>query len=70
VTPRARPPTSLLEDALELGAEADVHAGLGDAIACALRAASDGALVCVAGSLYLVGEARALLGSSSSPPSR
>jgi len=38
-----------------------VHADLADAVACARRAASDGALVCIAGSLYLVGEARALL---------
>jgi dihydrofolate synthase/folylpolyglutamate synthase len=32
-----------------------------EALACARRAAADGALVCVAGSLYLVGEARELL---------
>jgi dihydrofolate synthase/folylpolyglutamate synthase len=61
-TPRARPPADLLADARALGAAADVHADLAEALACARRAASDGALVCVAGSLYLVGEARALLG--------
>jgi dihydrofolate synthase/folylpolyglutamate synthase len=60
-TPRARPPADLLSDARALGAAADVHADLAEALACARRAASDGALVCVAGSLYLVGEARALL---------
>ena len=32
-----------------------------DALACARARAGGGALVCVAGSLYLVGEARALL---------
>jgi dihydrofolate synthase/folylpolyglutamate synthase len=60
-TPRARPPAVVLEDARALGAAADVHPDLADALACARRAAADGALVCVAGSLYLVGEARALL---------
>ncbi len=60
-TPRARPAAALLEDARAAGAEADVHADLVDALACARRAAADGALVCVAGSLYLVGEARELL---------
>jgi dihydrofolate synthase/folylpolyglutamate synthase len=68
-TPRARSAGSLLADARALGAEADTHPGLADAIACARRAAADGALVCVAGSLYLVGEARALLGAAL-PPSR
>jgi dihydrofolate synthase/folylpolyglutamate synthase len=60
-TPRARAAADLLADARALGAAADVHADLADAVACARRAASDGALVCVAGSLYLVGEARVLL---------
>ena len=69
-TPRARAPGDLLADARALGAAADVHAGLAEAIACARRAAADGALVCVAGSLYLVGEARALLGPARSPPGR
>ena len=63
-TPRARPAADLLADARALGASADVHADLADAVACARRAAADGALVCIAGSLYLVGEARALLGGS------
>jgi dihydrofolate synthase/folylpolyglutamate synthase len=41
--------------------EAHAHPSTAEAIACARSAASDGALVCVAGSLYLVGEARAIL---------
>src|SRR5512140_2833323 len=60
-TPRARPPAELLADVDAAGGTADVHADLAGAIACARRAASDGAVVCVAGSLYLVGEARELL---------
>jgi dihydrofolate synthase/folylpolyglutamate synthase len=60
-TPRARAPSEVHAEARALGAEADLHPALGDALACARRAAADGALVCVAGSLYLVGEARALL---------
>jgi dihydrofolate synthase/folylpolyglutamate synthase len=60
-TPRARPAAGLLADARALGADADVHGDLAGAIACARRSASDGAVVCVAGSLYLVGAARALL---------
>jgi dihydrofolate synthase/folylpolyglutamate synthase len=57
-SPRARDPGSYLEVARMLGADADVHASLPEALACARAAARDGALVCVAGSLYLVGEAR------------
>jgi dihydrofolate synthase/folylpolyglutamate synthase len=60
-TPRARAAADLHAQARALGAQADLHAGLEDALRCARGAASDGALVCVAGSLYLVGEARALL---------
>ncbi len=60
-TPRARPSTDVYAHAQVLGVVADRHAGLADALRCAREAASDGALVCVAGSLYLVGEARALL---------
>jgi dihydrofolate synthase/folylpolyglutamate synthase len=60
-TPRARSAAELHPEARALGLDADVHAGAGDALACARRAAADGGLVCVAGSLYLVGEARALL---------
>jgi dihydrofolate synthase/folylpolyglutamate synthase len=60
-SPRARNPGSYLELVRELGAEVDVHASLPEALACARAASRDGALVCVAGSLYLVGEARQLL---------
>jgi dihydrofolate synthase/folylpolyglutamate synthase len=60
-TPRARPASDVADQAHALGATVDVHAGVGEALACARRAAQDGALVVVAGSLYLVGEARGLL---------
>jgi dihydrofolate synthase/folylpolyglutamate synthase len=66
-TPRARSAATLLGVTRTLGVEADVHPALADAIACARAAARDGALVCVAGSLYLVGEARALLGEPHAP---
>src|SRR5512137_1822103 len=57
-SPRARDPRSYLHAARLLGAAVDVHASLPEALACARAAGRDGALVCVAGSLYLVGEAR------------
>jgi dihydrofolate synthase/folylpolyglutamate synthase len=57
-SPRARAPATYVGAALLHGADVDVHERLRDAMACARRAAGDGALVCVAGSLYLVGEAR------------
>ncbi len=60
-TPRARPAEEVRALAVSLGSPADAHPSTADAIACARGAAADGALVCVAGSLYLVGEARALL---------
>jgi dihydrofolate synthase/folylpolyglutamate synthase len=60
-TPRARPAAEVAKLAASLRADAHAHASTADALACARRAAADGALVCVAGSLYLVGEARALL---------
>jgi len=60
-TPRARPAEEVRALARARGLDADVHASVGDALECARRASADGALVCVAGSLYLVGEARALL---------
>jgi dihydrofolate synthase/folylpolyglutamate synthase len=62
-SPRARPAAETAALAATLGVPADVHGGLAAALACARDAARDGAVVCVAGSLYLVGEARALLGS-------
>jgi dihydrofolate synthase/folylpolyglutamate synthase len=60
-SPRARPAAEVEALCETLGLPADVHGGLAAALACARDAARDGALVCVAGSLYLVGEARALL---------
>jgi len=60
-TPRARDPASYAGAAARLGRPVDVHAALPEALACARGAARDGALVCVAGSLYLVGEARSRL---------
>lgn len=65
-TPRARAPADLLADVRAEGGVADVHGDLASALECARRAAADGALVCVAGSLYLVGEARSLLAAD--PP--
>jgi dihydrofolate synthase / folylpolyglutamate synthase len=62
-SPRARAPASYLPLAASLvEGRADVHGSIEDALACARRAAGDGALVALAGSLYLVGEARAILG--------
>lgn len=62
-SPRARPPAELRPLAEAGGAPAHVHPSLAEAVACARAAASDGGIACVAGSLYLVGEARALLGA-------
>jgi dihydrofolate synthase/folylpolyglutamate synthase len=63
-SPRARPAAEVQALARSLGVAADVHGDLADALVCAQRAARDGALVCVAGSLYLVGEARERLGAT------
>jgi dihydrofolate synthase/folylpolyglutamate synthase len=60
-SPRARPPASYRALAASLVARDDEHASAADALACARRAAGAGGVVCVAGSLYLVGEARDLL---------
>jgi dihydrofolate synthase/folylpolyglutamate synthase len=60
-TPRARGVEELRSAAAALGMVADLHAGIDEALACARAAAQDGAAVVVAGSLYLVGEARARL---------
>lgn len=62
-SPRALPPAALAAAVRPHGA-CDLHAGVEEAIACAREAARDGALVCVAGSLYLVGAARAALGGT------
>ncbi len=61
-SPRAREPSSYEAEARALLDRVDAHAGLAEAIDCARRAAApSGGVVCVAGSLYLVGEARQLL---------
>ncbi len=60
-SPRARPTASYRGFASTLVERTDEHASVEQAIACARRAAGDDAVVCVAGSLYLVGDARELL---------
>jgi len=60
-SPRARAPASYRALAAACAPRADEHASLPEALACARARAADGAVVGVAGSLYLVGEARALL---------
>jgi dihydrofolate synthase/folylpolyglutamate synthase len=67
-SPRARAPAELVACVRAAGGTADVHADLASALDCARRAAADGAIVCVAGSLYLVGEAREILLPASIPP--
>jgi dihydrofolate synthase/folylpolyglutamate synthase len=62
-SPRARPPAAYADFARSLGRPVDDHPSAGEAISCARRAAGSHGLVCVAGSLYLVGEARQLLGA-------
>ena len=60
-SPRARSPASYRDLAASFGVPVDEHATAAEALACARAAARDGAVACVAGSLYLVGEARLLL---------
>ena len=60
-SPRARPPASYRDLARSLGPAVDEHRGCAEAVACARAAAGVDGLVAVAGSLYLVGEARAHL---------
>jgi dihydrofolate synthase/folylpolyglutamate synthase len=60
-SPRARPTATYRALAEASTGRVDEHASVEEAIACARAAAGADALVCVAGSLYLVGEARALL---------
>jgi dihydrofolate synthase/folylpolyglutamate synthase len=62
-SPRARRAEEVRAAARAAGLPADAHAGAAEALACARRAAGEGGIACVAGSLYLVGEARALLGA-------
>jgi dihydrofolate synthase/folylpolyglutamate synthase len=60
-SPRARPPGTYRDLARGLVPGAHEHRSVAEGIACARAAAAEDGLVCVAGSLYLVGEARALL---------
>jgi dihydrofolate synthase/folylpolyglutamate synthase len=60
-SPRARPPASYRDLARSLGPAVDEHRGCAEAVACARVAAGVDGLVAVAGSLYLVGEARRML---------
>jgi dihydrofolate synthase/folylpolyglutamate synthase len=60
-SPRARAPASYRDLAASLVPEVHVHASCAEALACARAAAGAGGLACVAGSLYLVGEAREAL---------
>jgi len=62
-TPRARLPAGYREQAAGLFPRVDQHGSLAEALACARARAADGGIPAVAGSLYLVGEARALLGA-------
>ena len=61
-SPRARDPASYRELAAALAPAVDEHRGCAEALDCARAAAGEDGLVAVAGSLYLVGEARRLLG--------
>jgi dihydrofolate synthase/folylpolyglutamate synthase len=61
-SPRARAPSTYLALAASLvEGRVDAHGSVDEALACARRAAQDGAVVALGGSLYLVGEARATL---------
>jgi dihydrofolate synthase/folylpolyglutamate synthase len=60
-SPRARAPRSCAAAAERHGALVEEHDSFPAALARARALAEDGALVCVAGSLYLVGEARQAL---------
>ncbi|MBI5070310.1 MAG: bifunctional folylpolyglutamate synthase/dihydrofolate synthase [Deltaproteobacteria bacterium] len=61
-SPRARLPAGYRVQAEALFPRVDLHGSLAEALACARERAVGGGLPVVAGSLYLVGEARALLG--------
>lgn len=61
-SPRARSPASYRDLAASFAPAVDEHRGCAEALACARAAAGADGLVAVAGSLYLVGEARRLLG--------
>jgi dihydrofolate synthase / folylpolyglutamate synthase len=61
-TPRARAPATYRALAAQLAPRVDEHTCVAEAIACARDRAGRNGTACVAGSLYLVGEARELLG--------
>jgi len=63
-SPRARTVESYRPLAGALVQRVDVHASVEQALECARRAAGEAGLCCVAGSLYLVGAARSLLGQT------
>ncbi len=60
-SPRARPPETYRALAASFETPVDEHASCAEALECGRRAALADGVVCVAGSLYLVGEARGLL---------
>lgn len=60
-TPRARSAEEVAAVARKAGLPADAHKDLPSALEHATAKAKEGGLVCVAGSLYLVGEAREML---------
>ncbi len=60
-SPRARPPETYRGLAASFAKPVDQHPSCATAIDCARRATYPGGVTCVAGSLYLVGEARKLL---------
>ncbi|HTT71778.1 MAG TPA: folylpolyglutamate synthase/dihydrofolate synthase family protein [Anaeromyxobacteraceae bacterium] len=62
-SPRARAIESYRALAASLVPRVDVHGSVQEALSCARRAAAGEGLACVAGSLYLVGAARGLLGA-------
>jgi dihydrofolate synthase/folylpolyglutamate synthase len=61
---RARSAAEVAAAAVAQGIPAEVHSGLPDALSRARALAGAEGVVCVAGSLYLVGEARAMLGAA------
>ena len=65
-SPRAIDPTELTKIAEELGMHSSVHDSVADAVQSAIDE-SGGRLVCVSGSHYVVGEARAYLLASPDP---
>jgi len=60
---RAIPPETLYPIAKEIGSCVHIIPEVGDALNCAIKTASLNDAVCVAGSLYVVGEAKAMLES-------